>query len=326
MMTGESVLLALLIQSATASATDTLVYREVIDGRVEVAAPQGPLVMETFHEAEIAYVRLTPDSAHAWYEALELGVAGPQSELRPPTEGALRKEFILRLDEQGRVETLAAPVFPESFKDVSDLTRQFYDFFMPGPGKPLTLGLSWTDSFMAVDTVGDRVTDYQKRGRYRVVGDSVVGGQPVWIVSADLDHEIRTEGPGPQPGVTAISILEGSDAGEFIIRKDRGDMVARRRTGILSGELRYEGLPQTVVLPQTLEYTNSIELLPRRDPDRDRSGGAGAHDGRSAPRSLARGAGQTAAAARREARAATWTRYTPADSREHDARGEGRAE
>ena len=85
---------------------------------------------------------------------------------------------------------------------------------------------------MAVDTVwGDRVTDYRKRGRYQVVGDSVVGGEPVWIVSADIDHEIRRELPGPQPGVTAISFLEGSDHGEFIVHKDRGHMVARHRTG-----------------------------------------------------------------------------------------------
>lgn len=281
MMTGESVLLALLIQSAISlSATDTLVYREVTEGQVEVAAPEAQLVMETSHDAQIAYVRLTPDSAHAWYEALELRVAGSQGELRPPTEGALRQEFILRLDERGRVETLEAPVFPKSLEGVSDLTKQFHDFFMPGPGRPLAPGLSWTDSFMAVDTVGgDRVTNYQKQGRYRVVGDSLVRGQPVWIVSADIDQEIRTEGPGPQPGVTAISILKGSDAGEFIVHKQQGHMLARRRTGSLSGELRYEGLPQTVVLPQKMTYTNSVDLLRRRDPlDRARSGGPAAHN------------------------------------------------
>lgn len=161
MMTGESVLLTLLIQSAISlPATDTLVYREVVEGQIEIAAPQGQLVMETFHDARIAYARLTPDSAHAWYEALELRIAGSQGEERPATEGALRQEFILRLDERGRVETLEAPVFPKSLESVSDLTKQFYDFFMPGPGEPLAVGLSWTDRFMAVDTVGDdRVTD-----------------------------------------------------------------------------------------------------------------------------------------------------------------------
>lgn len=96
----------------------------------------------------------------------------------------------------------------------------------------------------------------------------------MWIVSADIDHEMRTEGPGPQPGVTVVSILKGSDTGEFIIHKDQGYMVARRRTGSLNGELTYDGLPQTVVLPQKLVYTNSVDLLPRRDPvDKERMNG-----------------------------------------------------
>jgi hypothetical protein len=266
----ESVLLALLTSSpvpvAPVRSPDTLSYREISKGQIAITAPQGTVNMETLHDARIVVARINADSAHAWYDALEIAVKGPQGDLQPATDSALHKEFVLRFNRRNHVQTLHAPDFPKSFEDVTDLSRQFDDFFMPTPGRPLTLGTTWSDTTTYADTTkeGD-IFHGTKAGMYKVVRDSVVSGRPVWIVSADVEQELRNQGPGPQPGITAISTLAGADTGVFYIDKSRGYMVGRRRAGNLSGEIRYEGLPQAVVLPQTMTYTNSIEVLQRRD-------------------------------------------------------------
>jgi hypothetical protein len=266
----ESVLLALLTSSPVSVAhlrsPDTLSYREISKGQIAITAPQGKVNMETLHDARIAVARINADSARAWYDALEVSMKGPQGDLRPATDSALHKEFVLRFDRRNHVQTLHAPDFPKSFENVTDLTRQFDDFFMPTPGRALTLGATWSDTTTYADTTkaGD-IFHGTRAGTYKVVRDSVVSGRRVWIVSANVEQKLRNEGPGPQPGITAVSTLAGSDTGVFYIDKSQGYMVGRHRTGTLTGEIRYEGLPQAVVLPQTMTYTSSIEFLPRRD-------------------------------------------------------------
>lgn len=261
----EMIALMLVVQaSPTMAAFDTLTYREVSESQIQISSPQGEAIVETFHDATIGFVAFAPDSAHAWYEALQIAASGPQGEVRPATEAVLGLDFVLRLDDRMHVETVEAPDFPEAFQGITDLTKQFHDFFMPEPAESLALGVLWTDTFTSVDTAQDgRVTHSEKRGRYEVVRDSLIEGDAVWVVHAEVDQEMRSQGPGPQPGITAVSTLDGSDTGEFLISKDRADMVARSRTGRLSGELRYEGMPQPIILPQVIEYTNSVELLER---------------------------------------------------------------
>ncbi len=262
----ESILLALLaplpLSSAHLQAPDTLTYREITKGWITLDAPQGRVTVETLHDARIGVARIRADSAHAWYEALEIAMKSPQGERRPATDSALNKEFVLRFDGRNHVQTLRTPVFPKSFEDVSDLTKEFFDFFMPSPGKPLTVGTAWSDTVAYADTTVDgRISQGRKIGMYEVVRDSVVSGHPIWIVAAHVENELRSEGPGPQPGITAISSVAGPDTGAFFIDKSGGYMVGRHHTGNLSGQIRYEGLPQALVLPQTMTYTSSVELL-----------------------------------------------------------------
>ena len=118
----------------TRRAADTLRYREVSTGHMRVRTPEGQDVpLETEHEALIAVTFGPADTLRAWYDSLAIGLVGPGGATRPATQTVLHQPFLLRFDPRGHTETLATPAFPASFNGVTDLTRQFDDFFLRLP-------------------------------------------------------------------------------------------------------------------------------------------------------------------------------------------------
>ena len=235
-----------------------LQYREISRATIEVSTPQGDIPVKTFHDATINVQIASLDTAKASYSALELSFDTPQGKVAPDTDPVIGEPFVLYFPANGRVQTIETPAFPDSFEGVTDLRWQFWDFFLPLPNEPLVNGLVWTDTMRSADGEAQIM---QKIARYKVVGDTVIVGMAAKIVASEIESKIEASGEGPAPGLTAVSRLEGTERGEFYFSLAQGRFVGRKRAGDMRGEIRYEGGPQPMVLPQRMRYESTIELL-----------------------------------------------------------------
>ena len=55
----------------------------------------------------------------------------------------------------GRIETLRAPEQSDETRQLTDLSRQFDDFFLRLPAAPLTVGTEWVDTMSFSETEGE---------------------------------------------------------------------------------------------------------------------------------------------------------------------------
>jgi hypothetical protein len=243
------------------SPADTLRYEEKTRATIDLSSPQGAFTVNSNHEATIGVTFGAADSARAWYETLVVSAESPQGIQAPATGEVLRQPFLLRIDPRGRVETLATPTFPSSFQGVTDLSRQFFDFFVPLPDAPLRIGASWTDTAKVEGpTAGGGSVSTERIGRYEVVRDSVIGGVPVLVVRSDVETRLTTTA-SPSPEVEIFNALQGRENGFFYFDAAGGRFVGRTQTGELSGDLQVAG-PQPVTLGQRLRYERTVQLLP----------------------------------------------------------------
>lgn len=240
---------------------DTLRFREITHGSSTLEAPRGTLAISSEHDATVAITFLRGDTARAWYEALVLAVQSPQGDVRPATTEALRKPFVLELDRRGRVRTISTPRFPASFEGVSDLTRQFEDYFLTLPDGPLASGTAWVDTVLRRDSTAGRLSGSSRVSHYRVLRDTVVGRQRALVISARQELQLEAVEPGPQPGLTTRSVLTGADSGVYVFAPATGRLLGRARTGKLEGTLGFEGGAQPVRIPQRFEYENSLTAV-----------------------------------------------------------------
>jgi hypothetical protein len=239
---------------------DTLRFREVSEGRIGIAGPQGNLEFHTTHDGTIAIARLGGDTARAWYEALAIGFTGPMSQLRPATDAALRQPFTLRMDDRGRVTTLATPTFPASFKDVSDLTQQFADYFPRLGAQPLVVGTAWSDTTEHVTRDSARTSRIRSVAHYRVERDTVVGGMPAMVVS--MQQELTIDSNGAAGGAPTVSTQAGVEVGFYVFAPRTGRLLSRRRSALLEGELAMGSGAARMAMKQAFSYTSSIDALP----------------------------------------------------------------
>jgi len=229
---------------------------------MSVSTPSGPIRIESEHDATIVVQTISPDSLHAWYEALDIASIGPEGELRPATSAALDQLFVLSVDERGHIGTLQAPTFPESFEGVTDLTAQFDDFFPALVASDLTVGAEWTDSIYAAPSSDDETSvESLTVTRYRVTEEVENDGERVFLIAADAELEIVTEGPVPnQPGLRIRTSMRGPESNLFVVAPD-GSLIDRTRSAALSGTMEYIGGPQSMTLEISREYENRIKRM-----------------------------------------------------------------
>jgi len=248
-------------QARYASTRDTLRFREVTRGEVRLVAPQGEIPMASEHMATIAVVRTAGDTARAWFEDLTIGVTSPMGAQRPSTADALHAPFTLTFDDRGRVKLLAAPSFPASFEGVTDLTRQFDDFFFRLPTAPLRVGYAWSDTSGRTDSTATSFTRTQSVASYRVERDTTVDGVPAVVVSMRQQLSSRSDRPIPnQPG-RAVSTLTGADSGIVIFAPQAGRFLGRQREGLLQGDLIMRGAGGEMALKQSYRYTSTVTAV-----------------------------------------------------------------
>jgi hypothetical protein len=245
------------------AAGDTIRYREVTQATSEITSPQGALTLRSGHEARLAVAFARGDTARAWYEALKLRSEFPGGERVPATAPLLGKPFVLTLDARGGVETLSVPEFPQEVSEASDLTHQFNDFFVRLPASALRPGLEWTDTTRReTPNAAGRTVRTTRIGRFRVRGDTTVGGVRGVVVEARMNNRVETAGPSPTPGIELRTLQEGTETGLFVFSPERGRLLARRRAGSLEGHIEFIGGPQPMKLPQKMKYESTIEILP----------------------------------------------------------------
>jgi hypothetical protein len=236
---------------------DTLRYVEVTDNVLEVDLPAGTSSSAMHHAATIALAFQPDDGAHAWYEALAIEVVQGDRTVPVATEEALDRTFRLRFPASGRVETLSTPSLPVEVIAVTDLRMQFFDFFIPLPEEPLARGVTWMDT-AEVERAEDGET-YRSRieATFEVVGDTVVAGQPAWIIATESRHLVGFEAAA-EGGATMRVALEGVETGRAVFAAGR--LVERRRAAELIGDLAIDQADDEIRLPQRYRYDSVIRL------------------------------------------------------------------
>jgi hypothetical protein len=243
--------------------TDTLMYSEVTRGVVHMSAPTGLVTVSTLHDARIGVVFPTPGTAHAWYESLLLQQNGFGGESRPVTDAVLRQTFQLRFDNRGTVTLERAPSFPEEIAAITDLTRQFDDFFISLPAQELAIGSSWVDT--VVNNQAGRPSDSSKTRNVRsyvVERDTMIDGVKGLVVRVTQDLDMDLSSDMPEQNMTVNSRLTGTEVGWAIFSPVAGCMLERQRSGDLKGELRMQPAGMApITVQQRYEYDSRIRLV-----------------------------------------------------------------
>jgi hypothetical protein len=248
-------------QTAYAPPGDTVRFREVTLIEMKISTPQGEFPIKSEHKATVAFARVTADSARAWYEALSIGMMGPMGNQQPATDSALNAPFSMRFDNRGRVRNPAAPKFPASFEGVTDLSRQFDDFFLRLPAQPLRAGLVWTDTSSRVDSTAEKSSRWNAISTYRVERDTTVDGIRAMVIS--MKQQVRTQSEGPMQGQPARleSRLEGSEDGIVVFAPQTGRLLGRRRQGTMTGDLMMRGGGGEMAMSQSFTYTGTLDAV-----------------------------------------------------------------
>ena len=248
-------------QTTYASTRDTLRFRETMQLQVHLTMPQGEIPMSVEQRSTIALVRLPGDSARAWFDSLAISATGPQGEMKPPTDSALKRMFRLGLDARGRVRDVNAPQWPASLQGVTDLSHQFDDFFLRLPAKPLKVGLAWSDTTSQTDSTADRFSRWRRTTDYRVERDTTIGTTPAVVVSAKQRMSATISAPIPNQGMRSDAQMQGEENGYFVFAPTTGRLIARRREGKLEGPVKASGTMGEMQMNQSISYTGAVDAV-----------------------------------------------------------------
>ncbi|MGH7659096.1 MAG: hypothetical protein ACREL6_12755, partial [Gemmatimonadales bacterium] len=239
---------------------DTLRFRESTTAQTSIEFDEVVTLHTMDAEAGIFITFLPGDTARAWYNDLVMEVVSPTDRQRLETAPLIKRPYLLRIDQRGRVSTLEPPVVPDGIAEVADLSHAFDDFFPRLPDGALTPGLTWTDTLIHRDTTGINDLVSTSIGRFRVVRDTVVNGHRAYVVSAEQD--IRLEELRAASGTTITgSHLSGSDRGWFVFDPERGRLLVRHRTGEIQGVILLTEGPDPVTSEQIYRYRQHIEAV-----------------------------------------------------------------
>ena len=248
-------------QTTYASTRDTLRFLETMKLHVNLTMPQGEVPTTVEQRATLALVRLPADSARAWFDSLAISVSGPQGELKPVTDSALKRNFRLELDARGRVRNVSAPQWPASLQSVTDLSHQFDDFFLRLPVQSLKVGLAWSDTTSQTDSTADRFARWRRTSDYRVERDTTVGTTPAVVVSVKQKMSVTISAPVPNQQMRTDAQMQGEEGGYFVFAPTQGRLIARRREGKLEGPVKATGAMGEMQMSQSISYTGTVDAV-----------------------------------------------------------------
>jgi hypothetical protein len=243
---------------------DTLRYTQRTDGRVRIEMPERAVEVSTEHVAAIGMVLRGRDSLSAWYESLTLRQQGPGPQGQEPNTGALLLQpYALTISPRGEVRALAFPSMPSEVASITDLTRQFDDFFVTLPPGPLRPGLTWTDTLLNTRPRRPRDSYSSRHVRsYRVERDTVVLGIEAVVIRLDQRLRLRLSSPDDVRETTIESTLDGVEEGTAIFAPSVGRLLERQRRGAMQGMFSIVSRTLRNNMPQRYEYTSTLTLVP----------------------------------------------------------------
>ena len=244
------------------SSGDTLTYREVSIGSVQIQTPQGMVAVGSTHDALISMTPGDGDRIAAWYSSLELGSSGPEGDVTPATDALLGRHYELVVTNHGDVATASAPEAPPEVQQITDLSHQFDDFLIRVPTDRPSEGSTWADTLSSSTSAIPNVTQLHRAVRsYTARGDTTLHGRVVQIIEMSVRVELESTSPMEgAPGVNVTTELSGSEVGRAFFDWEAGQLVGREKEGRLEGVFRVLG-PQTIEFPQTMEYDSTIEWV-----------------------------------------------------------------
>ena len=248
-------------QTTYTSTRDTLRFRETMRMQVTLTMPQGEIPMSVEQSATLSLVRMPGDSARAWYDSLAISAKGPQGEMKPETDSALKRPFRLGLDSRGRVTKVNAPEWPASLQGVTDLSHQFDDFFLRLPAQPLKVGLVWSDTTTKTDSTADRYSRWQRTSDYRVERDTMVGATPAVVVHVKQKIGATISAPIPNQQMRSDAQMHGEEDGYFVFAPKTGRLIARRREGKMEGPVKASGAMGEMQMNQSISYTGAMDAV-----------------------------------------------------------------
>lgn len=245
-----------------ASAADTLRYTEVTNGRVEMMMPNGTVVARSLHDAVVAVTFAREGIAQAWYDSLVVESSGPMGSTKPRTESLLKQPFEMQFAPTGHIAVIRAPAMPPEIAEMTDLTRQFDDFFITVPAGGISAGSAWADTVVNEESARDSDRTFSRHIRsYVVERDTIVAGVPAVLIRVTQAVEINTSSNVPEENMTLSARLTGTDDGWALFAPSAGHMLERSRKGSLKGEMLMQPAGMAAIaIPQTYTYESRIQL------------------------------------------------------------------
>lgn len=247
-----------------AAPADTLRYAELTRGRVAMAMPSDTVVIRSLHEAVVAVTFPSPGQGRAWYDSLALESEGPMGADRPATATLLRQPFTFAFAPTGWVEQVRAPDIPADVAAITDLTRQFDDFFITVPSGGLRVGARWSDTVenSAAGRETDRTTTRHVRS-YVAERDTVVAGVDAVLIQVQQTVEIASESDLRDQNLRVSTRVTGTEDGWALFAPGAGRLLERHRRGSLAGQLTMQPDGATPAsISQRYTYESRLVLRP----------------------------------------------------------------
>lgn len=244
------------------SPSDTLRYSELTNGNVEMVMPNGTVTVRSVHDAVLAVTFPSQGRAHAWYEALVVESAGPMGRAKPSTTSLLNQPFEFDFAPTGHIAGLKAPTMPPEIAAITDLTRQFDDFFITVPSSGLSVGTAWADTVVKSKAARDTDKTFSRHIRsYVVERDTSVAGVRAFLIQVSQMVEINTSSEMPEANMSVSAKLTGTDQGWALFAPSLGRLLERQRSGSLKGEMHMQPAGMApVAIPQSYTYESRIRL------------------------------------------------------------------
>ncbi|MDH3733504.1 MAG: hypothetical protein OEU54_08210 [Gemmatimonadota bacterium] len=242
------------------AAQETRRYVTTDQGGVYIESPMGAMEVEAEGYSEVRF-EISGTSIIAKYDTLYSYVGGSQGDQSPDVTPIMEGSFELEMERPGVLVTLSHPSVEAEGAGGMEPLHMFDDFLVPLPDEPLAVGVEWTEMMVHDGASQPDATYYSERAMsMRVERDTVVNGEPAFVVSVAQNVTNESSGIMPGMGFEFTSSSDGTDNGTAILAGD-GTLLHRERTIEMAGLFSIMLQGQVFDMPQTMSFTGTQKLV-----------------------------------------------------------------
>jgi len=205
---------------------------------VRVEMPMGAVVIARSGAAELSFGRAGGDSVRVTGRFTEFSGSfeNPMGGAVRADAGAIRGEFVARLDARGRLAFERVPELDASARQVAGSVEELVrSLFVMLPGRPVARGASWVDTLRVRETADQVTTTATRVVTTTWAGDSAVGGRTLRVLRSRSTHELEVAGSAQ--GMEVRQRLSGTGSGTALWDAERGVLVEQVSEAELRGSL-----------------------------------------------------------------------------------------